>query len=231
MWRRIWELDAEIQGLMVTVREENHSQSLNYDHTDSWVLTLLWWKSEGSALIARVVLRHDTDGQNEVLLCFSRLSLPMKYGGLMVEKNLLLKRFTPLLLMCSIRNISFCFFLPQWCFMVRHRRRSSGNWVPPKSSPPVARTEVPCRMERSAFTATGTLFYSHLGVIKSFLSTWVWWLTVLIFLNTVPMKGSPQLGLSHWLLPQRPFRHVALPTLWGHIPCMNRLLPPSPTQH
>jgi len=39
----------------------------------------------------------------------SRLSLPVKYGGLMVEKNLL-KRFTALLLMYSIRNISSCFF-------------------------------------------------------------------------------------------------------------------------
>lgn len=43
--------------------------------------------------------------------------------------------------------------------MVRHLQRSNGNWVPPKSSPPVARIEVPCHMERSAFIATGIFLY------------------------------------------------------------------------
>ncbi len=132
-------------------------------------------------------------------------------------------------MLCFIRNISFSSFLSQWCFMAHHRWRSNANWVPPKSSPPVARIEVPCRMERSAFTATGTFLDIHLNVIDIILSAW--WIIVFVFLNPVPMKGSLQLGSSHWLLPQRPFHHVSPPTLWEHVPCMNRLLLPYPTQH
>lgn len=156
MWRRIWALDAEIQGLMVTVRGRKSFTIIE--------LRPHWFMSIDLAMMEIWGERFDCMRcsaprywwtERRAFKPLSQLSLPMKYGSLMVEKK------TPSGAFCCTSMDwfdykSFFSFAPQWCFMAHHHPRSNGNWVPPKSSPPVAKTEVLCRMERSAFTATGT---------------------------------------------------------------------------
>ncbi len=183
MWRRIWELDAEIQGLMVTVRGGKSFTIIElrphwFMSIDSAMMEI--WGERFDCMCCSVLMGRTKSFYASQSIVITR-EIWQFNGGEESPSEAFHCTSVDVFdwTLCFIRNISFCSFLSQWCFMAHHWWRSNANWVPPKSSPPVARIEVPCRMERSAFTATGTFLDIHLNVIVIFLSAW--WIIVFVF--------------------------------------------------
>lgn len=124
-----------------------------------------------AAVIHEYRLAHDGNQKGALWLCMFCKATVLRGEGciflyLAVSQSVVEQDtpFTRSALYCRgcVRLDALCYLLPlhclfQWHFMALLQPRLNGNWVLPKSSPPVVRTGVQCCMERSAFITTGEI--------------------------------------------------------------------------